>query len=443
MKLTIAICTYRRFDWLKKCLEALKNQTLPPEEFALVVVDNSLLKDDSTAFRDSIPSFKNLEYIITDKSGLSYARNIAIDRCRTPIIAFLDDDAIAAPDLADKIVEAFNRYPAVGVIGGRVYPIWENDPPAWLKGKLLNCLAVLDWGDEDVYIDAGKWLVGANIAYRTGILRKCGGFNLSLGRKGSILLAHEEMATNISIQAHGYDAVYVPSIEVKHLIQKERLTKEWLLKDAMWEGASRVIYEHDIEHIDLMEMSNRLERALIDLQNKYDVPDQTERIIEARNIYNTTGRNECKNLIRFSKKRSSDFYYSNIKSVIYIVTPCLNAAKTIDQTVISILTQTGDFCIRYHIQDGGSTDGTLEKIEQWKRCLEEGAFPLFCKNIVFTYASGPDQGMYDAIKKGFATMSIPDRAFMTWINADDFFFPFALDHVANIGRCLGEKVFFG
>ena len=75
---------------------------------------------------------------------------------------------------------------------------------------------------------------------------------------------------------HGYDAVYVPSIEVKHLIQKKRLTKEWLFKDAMWEGVSRVIYEHDLEDIDLIEISNRLERLLVDLQNEHDIPDQTE-----------------------------------------------------------------------------------------------------------------------------------------------------------------------
>ena len=27
-RLTVAVCTYRRFDWLKKCLNALERQTL-------------------------------------------------------------------------------------------------------------------------------------------------------------------------------------------------------------------------------------------------------------------------------------------------------------------------------------------------------------------------------------------------------------------------------
>ena len=48
---------------------------------------------------------------------------------------------------------------------------------------------------------------------------------------------------------------------------------------------------------------------------------------------------------------------------IYMVTPSLNAAETIDDTIWSILSQRGAGNIRYHIQDGGSTDGTIVKLQ--------------------------------------------------------------------------------
>ncbi|HKZ80578.1 MAG TPA: glycosyltransferase, partial [Pyrinomonadaceae bacterium] len=55
----------------------------------------------------------------------------------------------------------------------------------------------------------------------------------------------------------------------------------------------------------------------------------------------------------------------------YIVTPVRNAVQTIDATIWSIVSQAGDIHIHYHVQDGQSDDGTLEKIEAWARRLEK------------------------------------------------------------------------
>ncbi len=432
VKITIAICTYRRFKWLGRCLNALQKQTLAHDEYKIIVVDNSLSKSESIDFRDSFTLFDSLEYIITEKSGLSYARNVAIERCDTPLIAFIDDDAMADPNWAEKIIDAFQRYPAAGVVGGKVNPIWEVKPPSWLQGELLHCFAVLDWGENDLFVDENKWLVGANVAYRTDVLRQCNGFNVSLGRKGSLLLAHEELATNISIQSYGYDIMYVPSIKVSHLIQKERLTKEWIFKDAMWEGASRFIYEHGIENVDSKEIRNCFEKHLVGLE--YERFSDQEKIIETKSKVNIVGREVCHRLSGFSGEVKNDIYFSNLVSVVYIATPSFNAEDTIDQTVFSILTQAGNFSIRYHIKDGGSSDGTLEKIKKWEKRLKEGVLPIQCKNIVFTFESCPDKGMYDALTKGFGAMSIPPNAFMTWINADDILMPGALALILSIAQ---------
>jgi len=48
---------------------------------------------------------------------------------------------------------------------------------------------------------------------------------------------------------------------------------------------------------------------------------------------------------------------------VYVVTPCMNAAETIDRTIMSVVSQAGDVKIRFHVQDGGSTDGTQALLE--------------------------------------------------------------------------------
>ena len=107
---------------------------------------------------------------------------------------------------------------------------------------------------------------------------------------------------------------------------------------------------------------------------------------------------------------------------IYMVTPSLNAAETIDDTIWSILSQRGAGNIRYHIQDGGSTDGTIEKLQTWeKRCpaLSE----LLKTKIEFTFDVAPDIGLYDAISTAFNALDIPREAFMGWLGADDILLP--------------------
>jgi len=115
-----------------------------------------------------------------------------------------------------------------------------------------------------------------------------------------------------------------------------------------------------------------------------------------------------------------------------IVTPCLDAERYINEAIHSVVSQAGSFEIRYHIQDGGSTDGTLALIERWDALLRTNALPLACARLSFTYESGADSGLYDAINRGFARAGIRDDDAMCWINADDVLAPGALASVAEI-----------
>lgn len=112
-----------------------------------------------------------------------------------------------------------------------------------------------------------------------------------------------------------------------------------------------------------------------------------------------------------------------------IVTPVLNGARFIDETILNVVSQAGDFSIRYHVQDGGSTDGTLNKLARWRERLV-GDFPVLCRHIKFTYATAPDQGIYDAVNRGFAACGSGEV--MSWINADDRYEPGGFQAVTTI-----------
>ena len=98
-----------------------------------------------------------------------------------------------------------------------------------------------------------------------------------------------------------------------------------------------------------------------------------------------------------------------------IITPCYNSVEFIEQCILSIKNQ-GYRDFEHIIIDGGSTDGTIDVIKQYENTYN------------MKWISEKDNGMYDAINKGF---TMADGDIYSWINADDYYMPWALQAVAD------------
>lgn len=112
-----------------------------------------------------------------------------------------------------------------------------------------------------------------------------------------------------------------------------------------------------------------------------------------------------------------------------IVTPSFNSARYIREAIHSIISQRGDFAIEYFIVDNCSTDGTQKIVEEFKERLKTGSLPLGCQHVELNFVTERDEGMYDAINKGFK-MATGD--IFAWLNADDVYLPGALGTVAKV-----------
>ena len=91
-----------------------------------------------------------------------------------------------------------------------------------------------------------------------------------------------------------------------------------------------------------------------------------------------------------------------------IVTPVFNGSRFLDETILSVLTQSGPFTLRYHVQDGGSTDDTLQTLAAWKARLTAG-FPLSARASNSATPARPTAGSTmrsgRALRKPAAAMS--------------------------------------
>lgn len=92
------------------------------------------------------------------------------------------------------------------------------------------------------------------------------------------------------------------------------------------------------------------------------------------------------------------------KPLISVVTVSCNAVTTIEQTILSVISQTYPN-IEYIIIDGGSTDGTVDVIKK------------YADKIAY-WVSEPDKGIYDAMNKGIA---IATGEWINFMNSGDWF----------------------
>lgn len=101
-----------------------------------------------------------------------------------------------------------------------------------------------------------------------------------------------------------------------------------------------------------------------------------------------------------------------------IVTVCFNSARTIDNTIRSVLDQTYDD-IEFIIIDGNSQDETIDIIKRYA-------------NLVSMWISEPDKGLYDAMNKGI-TMATGEL--IGFLNSDDIFFSnTVVEEIVNFHR---------
>lgn len=103
-----------------------------------------------------------------------------------------------------------------------------------------------------------------------------------------------------------------------------------------------------------------------------------------------------------------------------IITVCYNSAKTIEQTIQSVLRQTcSDY--EYIIVDGESTDNTLEIVDRYRDRFGDK----------LRVVSEKDNGIYDAMNKG---IRMAKGEIIGIVNSDDYYADHALEWIAEAYR---------
>ncbi len=166
--ISVIICTYKRAHLLKRVLQSLCCQTMPADQFEVIVVDDG--SGDQTgeiwaSFRQQLPS---LRYINTEENqGLGSALNAGIIAAAGEYLLFTDDDCIPQNDWIECMHKALLVEP---IVAGSV------DSPTESYFKLCHNIATfcrMMAGRDAGYVE---FLAGANMGMRRTVFETVGMF---------------------------------------------------------------------------------------------------------------------------------------------------------------------------------------------------------------------------------------------------------------------------
>jgi len=75
MDVTACICTHNRANYVRDCLEGLRQQTVGADAFDILVVDSASSGDVPAQLERLVADIPNARLLRVEQAGVSYARN--------------------------------------------------------------------------------------------------------------------------------------------------------------------------------------------------------------------------------------------------------------------------------------------------------------------------------------------------------------------------------
>lgn len=96
--------------FIGKCLISVYNQTFCKSDYELALVLNGCKEPFNAQIKEWLSKHSDLQvqYLQTDKGGVSNARNIALDKVNGEYVTFIDDDDIISPMYLEELYENVN-----------------------------------------------------------------------------------------------------------------------------------------------------------------------------------------------------------------------------------------------------------------------------------------------------------------------------------------------
>ncbi|MFE0444243.1 glycosyltransferase [Streptomyces fungicidicus] len=219
---SVVVATRERAGQLARALDSLLAQDHP--RFEVVVVDNAPVTGGTRELVERKYG-ERVRYVCEPVPGLAVAHNRGLALARGEVVAFTDDDVVADPRWLGELTAPFAADPRLGCATGLILPARLRTPAQVLlesHGGFAKGFTptTYDPGDppqgEPLFpFTAGRFGSGANMAFRTDVLRAVGGFDPATGA-GTAARGGDDLYGFVRVLSQGHRLRYTPYALVWH-----------------------------------------------------------------------------------------------------------------------------------------------------------------------------------------------------------------------------------
>lgn len=233
--ISVIICTYNREEYLVEAMRSLVEQDFDKNRFEVIVVNNNSKDDTEKVCKEFIESHPEcqMHYYNETEQGSSAARNNGARHAKGSLLIFMDDDAIAEKDFLKNTWQFHSANPGIHGFGGRIIPRYIPAEPEWMSHYVSALVGNFDYAPVVTEFKPNKYPLESNMVVTKNAFDEIGGFNIALpGVKGNLRIGGEGKDLYFRLKEKGQKIFYVPGMVVHHVVEVNRLNKEYLYRVA-------------------------------------------------------------------------------------------------------------------------------------------------------------------------------------------------------------------
>ena len=246
---SVILCCYNSAKRLPLTLKHLAEQNVDSNiAWEVLIVDNASTDHTVALVNDLVSEYEfkcPVRIVQEKKAGLTFARKKGIEDCKYEYIIFCDDDNWLSSNFVSEAFKILSENIKCGIAGGRLLPQFETEKPRWFDSYQLFYTV----GEKPV--DPGDVtdrcvIPGAGMITRKSIWLKVFDSNykfLCVDRMGNSLSTGGDMEMCEIVRNLKYRIHYSDVIHLKHFIPKERLTLEYLKRNAFGFGIFNMLIQ--------------------------------------------------------------------------------------------------------------------------------------------------------------------------------------------------------
>lgn len=169
---SVSMCVYGGDDpvWFKTAVDSILNQTVVPDEVALVV-DGPVPDALDAVIRDyeAMACFKVVR--LPENRGHGEARRASLAACSNELVALMDADDISLPDRFERQLSLFAQQPELDIVGGIIKEFIDT-PDNVVGVREVPC----EDGDIKEYMKTRCPMNQVTVMFRKSSVEKAGGY---------------------------------------------------------------------------------------------------------------------------------------------------------------------------------------------------------------------------------------------------------------------------